>query len=320
MCKNQKIKQHYVSQFYLKYFSNKISKKEFRCYVFDKKNNTIKYENINNVAQEEKFYNCSDYALKNRPDFIKQLADGLLEEKNNPKMSKYEIEVLDFLLSKCKKTKINENFHENLFSEMEASFASSYESFIKNLDKYLNNKKPEELIVEPKRKQLTTTISNSKKFLSMFIAFQILRTKNVRENFITKTFKDLNVPLSDLHLAFLEIELPKLAHSISNLNWMVGYNFSNNPFVPIFTSDMPVFILSENNYYFPLTPKYFLWIMSEKPSIVNENDDSAEQIYIMPVNHKIINVKNDFLLMGACDYIYSNDINFKTMIKIMTKE
>lgn len=308
-------KQHYVPQCYLKAWQ--ISDKKYQVYVYDKTLDSIRINNIEDIASERYFYDI------NLNDF---LTDDVKEE----------------LKAKGYTLNFDENSQgiEHAFSEIvENAFSKHLQEIIENVSN-----------ITPWYKENCYFITEQKKAdFSTYLALQFIRGKHIRNGIedsadcLSQVLQDMGASQSvidqygisskseskNIHVSMLMdaehiVEFAKIFFSHI---WMLGLNKSNKK---LYTSDSPICthahvkhsFLSMNGLaskgvevFYPISPDILLIMLDRS---YHTHYLSSERRYV-ELNSDNIDFYNSILAMEAERAIYSSDGDFK-LINFMKRE
>lgn len=259
------IKQHYVSQFYLKAWVYDGKKKLF-CLM----NNKIFPSNIENLAQERYFYETKEINseeidfLKNiiykndNSELVKSYLDFINISNNSFRLMKISnlVEGMDSeKVERIFKKDLKEH-HENYFAELEDKSAPLFKKLIEGDKSFLNNRE-------------------QKKFFLLYISAQYFRTKSMKSNLENITdkmkytkYENVNIENIFPHIAvYFSISF---ASNINEKNYNIVFikNLTDEDFI---TCDQPIINIwkaknlekekiEEVELYIPIAPKLAILI------------------------------------------------------------
>lgn len=260
-----KKKQHFVPKFYLKRFAND----EDRLFVFDKFQKKSFPSTINNIAEENFFYD-------------------LPEDEN------------------IKKVGIDPQFIENVLSEYEKKYAPFFLTLIARIEnkKIKNLFRPEHKAMMAQFLILQMTRTREYREMQNELAEEVLnsRLKIEMPEYASVYRLKMNpdhVPMNQGLLMFDPEFQNGLAKILYNHIWLVGINETDQP---LYTSDHPVQIVPFGKkggaglnspgvkIIFPITPKYLLLIYEKSVHthliakegqrvVINQNDITAANLF-----------------------------------------
>jgi len=315
--------QHYVPRSYLKYFSNE----KDQLWVYDKEKDAVFRSNITNVASQRYFYDIPfDEIFKViSEDEKKELKEVLSKFGFDTKQDGYKT--------------IEQGIEDFFSTEIEGP----YKSLLENIrSRYVLNPDPlfsEALTLEERQP------------LSLFIAYQIVRSKEFRESLIeTKNgaaqalvdrlakMHDKNYEYGTMtvtkehefpsveHAQFILGDFPfKLAQSLVNHCWVVGVNQTT---IPFYTSDNPVIkvphkrhpIVSYEGYNsegieiaIPISQKHIL-IMYERT--YHKDYLGSENLFVPIIDVQNVIYYNSLQVYQSNRQIYCHDKKFHLIDKM----
>ena len=279
-------------------------------YVYDKKNRKKWPSNKGDIANERYFYDIPATELTQS--------------------------TIDFLHE-------NNIYPENDKQFIEHFFGKEIENKIAPIIKKIIEKEPTTF-----EKQKRKFITNTEKFmLSIYIAYQFIRTKSVRnriidisscfeqfaknENCSTSLVKQLaSKPGEEKKIQsnlFFDINfISDMAKSFLNLTWMLGLNETG---IPLYTSDNPIGLYphvyngdiamcgpsSEGiEIYFPLSPKHILIMVDSK---YYKSLSKYEKKYKVLDSAEIIERYNTLCICNSEQYVYLNNDDYSFIDTIL---
>ncbi|MFS0672605.1 DUF4238 domain-containing protein [Ornithinibacillus sp. 179-J 7C1 HS] len=318
--------QHYVPRSYLKYFANE----KGQLWVYDKETDAVFPSNITNVASQKYFYDIPF-------DEIFQVISEDEKKKLEEELSK-----LGFDTKQGGYKTIEQGIEEFFSTEIEGP----YKSLLENIrSRYVLKPNPlfsEALTVEERHP------------LSLFIAYQIVRSKEFREGLIETQKGALQAMVDRLakmqdkdyeygsmtvekehefpsveHAQFILGDFPiMLAQSLVNHCWIVGVNKTTMPF---YTSDNPVVkvahkrhpIMSYEGYNsegieiaLPISQKHIL-IMYERT--YHKNYLELENSFVPMKDVQNVIYYNSLQVYQSYRQIYCHDKRFHLIEKMKRK-
>lgn len=224
-----------------------------------------------------------------------------------------------------------EQIFEAFLSVIEAKYAELIKNLLSRLDSILLNASNENM------KNIEFT-SNDKQYLAIFFVLQFSRTayfrkkcaqqfKWVLEQIANVKFKEkLNIKIHEdkftaIHLKIMFEHIEQLASYLIQQEWFILFNVSERPF---YTSDNPAildtkfcaqdgrgkgFISKGVNFYFPISPKYTLYIVES--DLYKELKIPFGYNNIWNAQEEVVLYANDLQLTECLSQVYaSNDKYF----------
>lgn len=295
--------QHYVSQFYLKQWTN--NKKQL--FVYDKKQKKSFTSNVNAVASSRFFYDLPEIDDNKKVEIIEKLKkDGFEDAYIN---DLFQEQVL-----------------ENSFSQLESIVAPLLNQIIKKIDDV-------SVLSEKWIKNYPIFTNDDKQIFAHYIASQLVRTNkhklfqedttiqlfdgmkrvyknNTNDNLIVEVDNDYHEWQYLSNILPLTLEFSKILESYK---WIIYRNFTDMPF---YISDSPVtrygqlgnFGLKEKGVEirFPLSPKYELII--HEPTLLYEQYSLLDINNIHILDNLIDNIhqSNDLQIQNSESQVYTN--------------
>ena len=301
-------KQHYVPRLYLKEFA--IPNTEL-IHVYDLETKTQRINNIKDVAEENKFY---EYDIGEIIDSIR------VDEIEGISIEDIEIVRETF-----------DNLEEKIGLTVEPTFAEILDIIISkanNLTPWLFNN--------------TFFINEENKIkLSVCLAFQLMRTKKVRDfikdtsqkitAFAKKLYPDVNtdyLSLSDKEIKRAHIEtimendsFYEMAGFFSNYIWLLGVNRTDKLF---YTSDAPIVMIPHVKDYsrgvglstrgveviLPITPRLILMMLDGEYHV---DYISKDRHFISLAKNANIKFYNCYIMNYAHRFVFSSDGDFEML-------
>lgn len=297
-------KQHYVPQFYLNAW--RCSPKH-QIYVYDKEQDSVRVNNIQDVASERYFYDIDPTAFF-KPDYLETLHRH------------------GFLMDETKCAQILERAFAD---ELEKPFSNQINSILDTVSK-----------ITPWYYRNCYFISEEdKQDFAAYLAIQFVRTKQIRNGIhesaecLTQAMRDMGFPESKIaeyaatkesskgiHLQMIldAKNLAELTLCFSRLTWMLGINRTKDK---LFTSDTPI-VTRAHVYdpirsmdgvasrgvevFFPLSPEVILIMFDGS---FHSQYLPFERKYIEIQNSEEINGYNWALAARAGRFVFSADGN-----------
>ncbi len=306
----KKKKQHYVPQFYLNAWSIPGS---HQTHVYDKKTDSIRINNITDVAMENGFYDVIPEDV-----LSEEVINWFREQGLEPNQSE------------------TQGLEDGLAEVVEKDFSEELRT-----------------IIEKARTATPWSVNNcyflskeQKAELSAYLAIQYIRTKSIRTGFqeaadcINQFLADMGVPSpmnSENHISKTEAKnmhvqtlldmdyLTKIAMTFSRLVWILGINRTSQK---LYTSDNPIATYAHINdqifsmsgisskgieVFFPLTPEIVLIMIDGS---YHTRLLPYERRYLVLDNSDIIERYNGTIAMQSNRIILSSDGEF-TLLKRM---
>jgi Protein of unknown function (DUF4238) len=294
-----KKKQHYVWKEYLLSWSSKNQ----ICALFKSSNKIIK-TNIEGVAQERYFYALEEFT-EEEEIILKELISLWSNDVVRPFVMEFYNMITSF--SKISRAIKNKDLSGINTTELDKKLAllkantmedmhTSFENFGKKL---IEIRKVEDLMFLDDERELL--------FAMIYVSFQYLRTKNMRE--VVKPIIEKYPYLSDKFLNFFPfIYAPGIADSLTYGKKIKFIFLDNKTEVNFITTDQPIInakkhIISDNgnvaqlDYYYPITPKI---------AIIIHYQEQKEKRKYMLIEKEQVNHYNDLMIRNAKEFIFSN--------------
>lgn len=294
-CDEIKIKHHFVSREHLRYWST-----DRKNIWYTSKYNKIARDGVAGLAMEKYFYSISktndedeEFILEMLvpffPEYLKETL--MLSLKNILTVSK---SLNDEKITALNKNKLKNNFIENLYTAIENK--------IKNIQKQICEKSTIDLKSIENDVLIFTCIQKTKtKIFKSIILEEINKNNNfVDKNKIEKLFEKNWTIISYFFPYIISFQLVNSGYKLNILE--------NNCEEPFITSDLAVFTLNkdlnhtihidnEAFYYFPLSPKYALFISKEEFYENSKNELSSKQV--IQLNRVVVNSPHHHLFANS---------------------
>jgi len=294
-----KKKQHYVWKKYLMSWSNKN-----QIFASFKSSRKIIKTNIEGIAQERFFYALEDFTEEEEIILKEIITLGSNDIVRPLVMEFYHMITSYSKISRAMKNNdlstINSaELDENLASLKANTMEDMHTSFEKFGEKLIEVRKIEDLeFLDDERELLTAMI---------YVSFQYLRTKNMRE--IIKPIITKYPYLSNKFLNFFPfIYAPGIADSLTYGKKTKLIFFDNKTEIDFITTDQPIInakkhivsdtgIVSQLDYYYPITPKIAI--------IIHYQEQEEKRKYVL-IEKQQVNYYNDLMISNAKEFVFSS--------------
>lgn len=303
-----KKRQHYVSQYYLKAWTNE--KNQIICLREDK----LFPSNTTNIAQEKYFYE-----LQNLTDKEKTFVQSMAMQATSEYLQKLHIDFINNYLKVFKYENITGHLTEDkkeevyeLLNQIKKNYEEDYHAHIEGIgNKYLD------LIRDKNISFYYDDTAEDRMMFLFFITLQYMRTKK-RRNAVIEEFKDENINMRKIWPIFAHIGATNIA---SGLHIEKEYRLVllvNKTEIDFITGDQPLVntygvknkkVLEDNEleFYYPISPKLSVLI----------TQDIKDSKKIIITDEEKVFLYNDMIFNSHEEQIYANkEIHLEKYLEI----
>ncbi len=260
--------------------------------------------NIEGVAQERYFYALEEFT-EEEEIILKELIMLWSNDIVRPLVMEYYNMITMF--SKINRAIKNKDLSTMNSAELDKNLAllkaNTMEDIHTSLEKFgerlIEIRKVADLEFLDDKQELFTTM--------IYVSFQYLRTKNMRE--VTKPIINKYPYLSNKFLNFFPfIYAPAIADSLTSEKNIKFIFFDNKTEIDFITTDQPIInakknilsdigIVSQLDYYYPITPKIAI--------IIHYQEQEEKRKYVL-IEKQQVNHYNDLMISNAKEFVFSS--------------